>query len=227
MLTLPPELEAAISQTLRTLPASQWQSAARNLSQRYRTADEDRRHQTTASTNSASKSRTQHSALSTQYSLGYLGFILPAAYAQLHGALQATVLRAPSFQPTTMLDIGSGPGTALWAAAEHFPTLTSIHAYERETAFITLAKTLAQSSPNPAVRNAHWRQINITGSLPTPDLPLIQNTQYDLVVIGHALNEMSPQVRDALVQSAWQQCSGLLLIVEPGTSSAFPMILRA
>lgn len=237
MINIPPELESAISQALRTLPAAQWQSAARNLSQRYRAADESRRHPNPShEADQPQQTRNPKFEIRSQDALGYIGFVLPASYAQLYGALAAVAQRAPDFAPATMLDIASGPGTALWAAVEHFPSLTTMHAYERETAFINLGKTLAQSSPNPAVRSAHWRQLNITGSLPPPDPSIAftrnaqqaaNNTQYDLVIIGHALNEMPPALRDALVLSAWEQCSGLLVIVEPGTSSAFPIVLRA
>jgi ribosomal protein RSM22 (predicted rRNA methylase) len=247
MISLPPDLESAISQALRALPPSQWQAAARHLSQRYRrlgderrkTKDESNREPTTntpAIRNPQSQIRNQNEAL------GYAGLVLPAAYAQLWGAMRAAILRAPAFRPTTMLDLGSGPGTALWAAADHFPSLNTIHAYEREPAFIALGKTLAQSSDHPALRDTHWRQITLTGPLPPPNpTPLNwsetnpksgyplgdQNPKFDLVVIGHALNEMDPPTREALVLSAWDQCSGLLLIVEPGTSAAFPVVLRA
>lgn len=38
---------------------------------------------------------------------------------------------------------------------------------------------------------------------------------------------MDEPTRRALVASAWQRCSGLLLIVEPGTSAAFPIVRAA
>jgi ribosomal protein RSM22 (predicted rRNA methylase) len=120
-----------------------------------------------------------------------------------------------------MLDLGSGPATALWAAAEHWPTLQTIHAWERESLSIDLGKRLASASEHPAVATAQWRQIALTGALPA------STPTYDLIVLGHVLNELTPDVRDALVASAWDHCSGLLLVVEPGTSSAFPIVLRA
>ena len=149
MLSLPPDLESAIAQALRALPPSQWQAAARHLSQRYRQAEDERRKTKDEQHPSAAQARSIRnlkSKIQNSDALGYAGLVLPAAYAQLWGAMRATILRAPAFHPTTMLDLGSGPGTALWAAVEHFPTLTSIHAYEREPAFISLGKTLAQSS---------------------------------------------------------------------------------
>lgn len=213
MLSLPPDLEATIAAALREVPSSQWQSAARQISKRYRDADVARR--TAESSRSHSPFRGPHSAI------GYAALVLPATYAQHWGAMRATALRAPLFEPTTMLDLGSGPGTALWAAAEHWPTLEAAHAWEREPLSIDLGKRLASASEHPAVNNAQWRQITLTGALPSG------TPKYSLIVIGHVLNELAPDVRDALVTSAWEHCTGLLLIVEPGTSSAFPLVCHS
>ena len=209
VISLPPELESAIEAELRTVPGSQWVSAARGLSERYR-AERD-----------PSAGAPRPMARGSKETLGYAALVLPAAYAQLAGAMAATSERAPSFEPTTMLDLGSGPGTALWAAAEQWPTLTTIHAWERERAFVELGRKLAASSSLPAVRGAQWRQVTLGGALP-------QHTpRYDLIVTGHVLNEMDERVREALVRSAWEHCSGVLLIVEPGTSAAFPVVRAA
>jgi ribosomal protein RSM22 (predicted rRNA methylase) len=48
-----------------------------------------------------------------------------------------------------------------------------------------------------------------------------------MVIIGHLLNELDESIRRLLVASAWEHCSGLLLIVEPGTSAAFPVVRAA
>jgi ribosomal protein RSM22 (predicted rRNA methylase) len=208
MLSLPPELEDAITETLRAVPSSQWMSAARHLSERYR-ADRD--------TQKASKPL----ASGPKEALGYAGLVMPAAYAQLAGAMSATVERASAFAPVTMLDLGSGPGTALWAAAEHWPSLRTMHAWEREAAFIDLGKRLARSASHDAVKQAAWRQVSLEGTLPA------STPTYDLIVIGHVLNEMPEALQRALVQSAWEHCSGVLLIVEPGTSVAFPVVRAA
>jgi ribosomal protein RSM22 (predicted rRNA methylase) len=109
----------------------------------------------------------------------------------------------------------------LWAAVEHYPSLTNLHAWEREPAFINLARRLASASDSPAMRRAEWRQITLSGPLPR------QTPQYDLVIIAHLLNEMDEPAQQALVASAWEHCAGLLLIVEPGTSAAFPVVRAA
>jgi ribosomal protein RSM22 (predicted rRNA methylase) len=152
--------------------------------------------------------------------LGYAALVMPATYAQLYGALAAIAARIPSWQPQTMLDLGSGPGTALWAATAHWPTLRSLTAWEREPAFISLGRELMHSSTIPAFRTARWDRVDLQ------HVPAV-NQHYDLVILGHVLNELSPDAQAAVVADAWRRTSGLLLIIEPGTSAAFPVVRAA
>ena len=206
MLALPEPLEAAIEQALKTVPASQWLSAARRLSDVYRAE------------------RTGPAAplaRGVAASLGYAALILPAAYAQLCGAMAATAARAPDWRPSTLLDLGSGPGTALWAAAAQWPSLTQMTAWEREPAFITLGRLLTRAAPHHAVAAARWEAVTLGPPFP-PSTP-----RYDLVILGHVLNELAEPLRSAVVEAAWAHTAGVLLIVEPGTSAAFPVVRAA
>jgi len=188
---------------LKTLPAKQWVSAAQALSQRYRGDRE---------------TLPRSFARGDEQTLAYLAQILPATYAQIYGAMTATKAQAPDWLPQSLLDIGSGPGTALWAATENWPTLTHLEAWERETAFIAVGKKLAQASEDAAVQNCAWRKIDVRHQLVQDD------RVFDLVVIGHVLNELGVGDQQRLVSYAWEHCAGVLLIVEPGTSAAFPII---
>lgn len=206
MLTLPESLEAAIDEALKTAPASRWMGAARKLSDRYR----------------AERTGGEGAlARGAPAALGYAAMILPAAYAQLHGAMAATAARVPAWEPSTMLDLGSGPGTALWAAAAQWPSLRELTAWEREPAFVTLGRMLAQSATLPAVKAARWQAVTLGPTFPR-DTP-----QYDLVVLGHVLNELDEALRRAVVEEVWTHTAGVLLIVEPGTSAAFPVVRAA
>jgi ribosomal protein RSM22 (predicted rRNA methylase) len=215
MLSLPYQLEAAIESALRNVPASKWKSAAKALSERYRT-------QRTG----------KESALARGFdeALGYAAIILPAAYAQLSGAMTAVRERVPDWQPVSMLDIGSGPGTALWAATEQWSTLRKLTAWEREAAFIDLGRQLARDRASQVLTATSWQRVTLDKKL--VDGQQIVNTvekklvgeSYDLVVFGHVLNELPDALRKDIVALAWQRCSGVLLIVEPGTSAAFPIV---
>ena len=204
VVALPAELEQGIAAALRGVPASQWTSAARRLSERYR----------------AGVGADRHGARGAIDALGYAAIILPATYAQLHGAMAATAARVPGWEPRTMLDVGSGPGTALWAAVERWPGLQDLTAWEREPALAALGRQLAAAAPHAVLRQAAWRSVTL-GRRPPRDVPT-----YDLVVIGHVLNELDEALRREVVAFAWQHCGGVLLLVEPGTSAAF-LVVRA
>ena len=48
----------------------------------------------------------------------YASSRMPACYSVLYRVFDELHLHLPDFAPTTMLDFGSGPGTAIWAARE-------------------------------------------------------------------------------------------------------------
>ena len=48
----------------------------------------------------------------------YASSRMPACYAVLYRVFDELHLHLPLFSPKTMLDFGSGPGTAIWAARE-------------------------------------------------------------------------------------------------------------
>jgi ribosomal protein RSM22 (predicted rRNA methylase) len=178
--------------------------AAQDLSERYR-ADRD--------------GSEQPLVRGSDQALGYAALILPAAYAQLRGVMSATAARAPTWKPISLLDLGSGPGTALWAALAQWPSIERITAWEREPALITLGKELA-SRGDTALQRVYWERHDLrqmTDSGP----------RFDLVVLGHVLNELDAELRAQVVQAAWQRTSGVLLIVEPGTSAAFAIVRAA
>lgn len=202
MLTLPNELQQAIQQALTHVPEARWLHAAQALSERYRGPRDS-----------------APLATGDIQALGYLALIMPATYAQLHGAIAAAAARIPNWQPHSLLDLGSGPGTALWAAAAQWPTLDQFSAWEREPAFITLGKQLAQHSTAPAVRQTRWTQHDLRQTAP--------QGQYDLVILGHVLNELDDAAQAKTVQAAWSMTAGMLLIVEPGTLAAFALVRHA
>lgn len=204
--TLPDDLAAAIERALAAAPRGQWQREAQALSERYRAprvGDEP------------------PLATGREQALGYVALIMPATYAQLRGALAATAARIPGWQPATLLDLGSGPGTALWATVEQWPTLRALTAWEREAAFVALGRELTTGSTSSALRTARWERVDL-GRLPAAGAE-----RYDLVVLGHVLNELTPELRSAVVEYAWERTAGVLLIVEPGTSAAFGVVRAA
>lgn len=203
MLNLPDDLRTAIAQALAAAPAPRWIHEAQAVSQRYR---------------APRVTPGQPLVSGDAPTLGYAALILPTTYAQIHGAIAATAARVPAWSPETMLDLGSGPGTALWAATARWPSLRVLSAWEREKAFTTFGRALARGSQVAAVRETRWRQVDLSR------IGANESQQYDLVVLGHVLNELDAETRAAVTAAAWWMTSGLLLIVEPGTPVAFEIV---
>lgn len=206
MLTLPPDLQEAIAAALSTVSPTRWMREAQALSERYRAQRDE---------------QAGPFASGEPQVLGYAAMLLPASYAQLRGAMAATAARIPDWQPQTLLDIGSGPGTALHAAVEQWPSLGTLEAWEREPAFIALGRKLAQHSNSAVVRAARWERVDLRHSDARPP------HFYDLVVLGHVLNELRADEQRAVIERAWSMTAGVLLLVEPGTAAAFAVVRAA
>jgi ribosomal protein RSM22 (predicted rRNA methylase) len=119
----------------------------------------------------------------------------------------------------TMLDLGSGPATAAWAAVEVFPELRQLRLVERDGGLIGLGRQLGAASEAPALRQAEWIQADLNGKF--------AEDAYDLVVASYSLGELSPAQRSQCLRQAWQRTRRLLLLVEPGTRAGFGCIHQA
>ena len=146
---------------------------------------------------------------------GYMVTRLPATYAVLAQVLRECKIRVPGLRVNSLLDLGAGPGTAMWVAASHFPELERVTLVEDDPEWIAVGKRLAASSQSSAAL-AHWIQGSITGDLPSGN--------YDLVTISYALNELRPYEVAQVVRSAWTRAVKILAILEPGTPSGFEVI---
>jgi len=198
VITLPPVLQHAIRQLLHQIPSRQWSEAARHLSERYR-------------------SPRNGAALITSPidAVAYTAMMLPATYAQIHRALRMCVSQLVTTEWRSILDIGSGPGTALWVAHELMPSLVERTAIEREHAFVTVAQQLCHHLPGQTSYVVH-------------DITTTQHwAEHDVVIIGHVLNELSAHQRTRIIDAAWAATKQLLIIIEPGTSNFFSIIKEA
>jgi ribosomal protein RSM22 (predicted rRNA methylase) len=139
--------------------------------------------------------------------LAYLGARMPATYAAVHKVLQ----NVPPVKH--LLDLGAGPGTASWAAADLFPTLEKITLIEKSKEAIALGQTLAKSSTSPALFNATWIHQSITEPVPSADA----------AILSYVLNEVNDPL--ALIELFWTAVP-LLIIVEPGTPKGFNLIRK-
>lgn len=147
--------------------------------------------------------------------LAYLLARMPATYAAVCKAMQSLQGSLPDWECKSVLDVGAGPGTASWAAAEIFPHLDKITLLEKSPEMLSMGQKLAAHSEHKALRDGKWLQQDLSAffSLPTADL----------VVFSYVFAEI-PCLD--LAKRFYQQGS-CVLIVEPGTPKGFSNILAA
>ena len=175
-----------------------------------------------AATRAATMSRTYRdggnsSAIrTTADALAYALARMPATYAAVTASLNALIEIRPDFAPKSLLDVGAGPGTASWAAAETFSSLAAFTLFDANGALRTLALDLAGASAR--LRGMAYRRSEARAALAGADAA-------DLVVATYMIGEISESERTTLAELMWAKTSDTLLVVEPGTPAGYARIL--
>src|SRR3954466_5471647 len=125
---LPAELKAALDGKLRGFSRTDAAGRAASISKTYRDGGGS----------GAIRSETD--------ALAYALARMPATYAAVTASLNALCEIRPDFTPRSLLDIGAGPGTASWAAAEAFSSLQEFSLLDSNDALRRLALDLAGDS---------------------------------------------------------------------------------
>ncbi len=147
----------------------------------------------------------------------YLATRLPATFAAVRSALAMVKAVRPDFAPASLLDAGAGPGTALWAAADCWPSIDRALLLEGAPPIRAWGERLAPAS---GVADIAWQSANIGAEAVAP-------VPHDLVTLAYVLNEIPPMQRPGLVGRLWAATADMLLIVEPGTPAGWSRILDA
>ncbi len=148
--------------------------------------------------------------------LAYALARMPATYAAVTASLNALAEITPDFAPNSVLDIGAGPGTASWAAAEAFSSLTAFALLDANRALRALALELGGASTR--LRGMAYRLGEARTELASADAA-------DLVVASYMIGEIDESERTALAELMWAKTSDTLLVIEPGTPAGYARIL--
>ncbi len=195
---LPAELKAALEARLQGLSRNDVAERAALISQTYRDGG------------GSSAIRSEVDALA--YALARM----PATYAAVAASLNALTEMAPDLAPETLLDVGAGPGTASWAAAEAFPSLQDFTLLDANATLSRLALELAHDS----TRLADCRYL--PGDAGTN---LAEASQADLVVASYVIGELSETDQRKLAETMWAKARHALVVIEPGTPAGYARIL--
>ncbi|WP_316203200.1 small ribosomal subunit Rsm22 family protein [Bradyrhizobium sp. SZCCHNS3051] len=150
--------------------------------------------------------------------IAYATVRMPATYAAVVASLNAVMQASPDFAPASLLDVGAGPATASFAAAEAFPLLTSFNAVDSNPALRELALTLADDT---------LRLRDLSYALGPARALLDRAGSADLVIASYMIGELTEAERSATVDALWARTGDTLLIVEPGTPAGYQRIMAA
>lgn len=195
---LPAELTQGITEITQGVKPADLTRASAELSARYR------------------GERNTRPELDKLHQAAYLTSRLPATYAVISSVLLELKQRMPDLRIESLLDLGAGPGTAMWAAGESFSGLAKIVDIEDVSGWIGIGKQLAQKAKLDAIRRAEWRQGNVLEALPAD--------AFDLVTISYLVNEVNSGDALSLVRKAWERTRKVLLLIDPGTPAGFERV---
>jgi ribosomal protein RSM22 (predicted rRNA methylase) len=146
----------------------------------------------------------------------YLVARLPATYAAVAFCLAELARRRPQFSPRTLLDAGSGPGTAAWAATSIYSGISAVTFLDNNQPFLKLASSLAAQSEHRALQEARAMTADLVK--PPDDLAA------DLVIAAYALAELPVAGAGSIAAALWKTCEDTLVVIEPGTPQGFARI---
>jgi ribosomal protein RSM22 (predicted rRNA methylase) len=193
---LPAELKAALNAKLEGVSRSEAAGRAASISQTYRGGGD------------SGTIRSEADALA--YALARM----PATYAAIAASLNAFSAIRPDFAPISLLDVGAGPGTASWAAAEAFASLQHLTLLDANPALRALALSLAGAR----LRDVHY-ELGQARNL------LADTEPADLVIASYMIGEIGDAERATLAALMWEKTRDTLLIVEPGTPAGYARII--
>jgi ribosomal protein RSM22 (predicted rRNA methylase) len=195
---LPPELKAALDGKLQGFSRSEAAQRSQRISTTYRAGG------------GSGTIKSEADALA--YALARM----PATYAAVAASLNALTGIAPNLAPETLLDVGAGPGTASWAAAEAFPSLRDFTLLDANVTLSRLALDLARDSS----RLAECRYLPGDAGA-----NLAEVSQSDLVIASYIIGELGEADQRKLTAAMWAKARHTLLVIEPGTPAGYARIL--
>ncbi|MCK9898463.1 small ribosomal subunit Rsm22 family protein [Frankia sp. AgB32] len=157
-------------------------------------------------------------SLTERHVRAYLAARLPATLAVSQAVLAELAARRPDWHPTSLLDLGAGPGPASWAALAAFPGISRVDLVERSALMIEAGRRLARDRAPAVLGAARWHH---AGAEHPPEV------RADLTLAAYLLGELPADARERAVAAWWQVTVGDLVIIDAGTPAGYARILAA
>lgn len=193
-MNIPEELEEAINKEVEASRFSSLVEAREELTNRYRCQNK------------------REFMTKQGHREAYLLARMPATYAVIYRVLEELKERDPKATIQSLMDLGAGPGTGLWAASMLFPELRVATLIEKDGELLQLGKRLVLQSNNQLLRKTQWVQEDLEkASAFTP---------HDLTLFSYSIGELLPSSILSLLEICWRTTK-YLIVIEPGTPTGF------
>ena len=146
----------------------------------------------------------------------YLAHRFPGTFAANFRVLTEVLKRVPDFNPSKVLDYGSGPGVSVLAALQIWKSVSQIVCVEPSENMQKVGKYMLSDVECDAI---DWRSSLWSGS----------GEKFDLVIASYVLMEIrDSESRDLLVKNLFSRVApgGVLVILDCGTPTGFRFLHR-
>lgn len=150
--------------------------------------------------------------ISKQDVLTYAVIRMPATFAAFSKALKYT-LELIDDDIESVLDLGSGTGSVI-VASKYLLNHPSITCLEREKEMINFAREVIDEK-----NSVNFIECDSSKGLP--------DIKADLVTASYFYNELDDATKEAVLEAIWEKSNKYILIVEPGTPTAFSALKKA
>ncbi|MDI3311307.1 MAG: small ribosomal subunit Rsm22 family protein [Thermoanaerobacterium sp.] len=197
---IPVDLLNGIEEESSKIPINKLISLVSDISNRYRNTDD------------------KHIS-SYEEAIAYISYRMPATFAAIYAVLKdVKEICGDDINPKSILDVGAGPGTAMWAATSIWNGMDKITLLEKNKNMIKIGKKLSSNSNNSSIKNSIWIEADLE------NLPILP--KHDMVIASYSIGEMNEISQHDALKKLWEAANNVLIIIEPGTKSAFSQIKK-
>ncbi|CEJ04110.1 hypothetical protein RMCBS344292_18078 [Rhizopus microsporus] len=151
-------------------------------------------------------------------SVAYTASVMSGNYAAIYNVLKELKSRVSSFSPNSMLDFGTGPGTAIWAAKQLFD-VEAYTAVDLSEDMLNVAEQLEKSVKTDKCQSIEFkRYLSYNPTAPKTDLVISAFTLGDIT---------SEALQKSTVEQLWSQTGDILVLMDRGTPVGFQNIAKA
>ncbi|SAM00979.1 hypothetical protein [Absidia glauca] len=150
-------------------------------------------------------------------SAAYTAGVLPSTYGAITNVLHEVKNRLSNFTPSSLLDFGTGPGTAIWAAQNVFDGLNRITGVDLSEDMLRTAEFLRDATHSS--KDIEFKRYLAYDA---------RQPKSDLVISAFTLGDISSlALQRSTIQQLWDQTGDILVLIERGTPVGFSNIARA